>query len=197
MTYAFSEEILPSNRAGFKRVYDQIDSAKDRVQSFLQAYRVELPERPKATGDPLRTTAEQFKLALSRVSMHLQKDFRVGLIAQIDRLLDPEEWEDDDIVPSAASFGTFIQLLLLNPSRRPGIGAAGDGSITAAWTAGANRLTIDCYPKNTVRWVLSRMQDGEIERAAGDTHINRLSIVLAPYSLTETWFQDADNVLRG
>ena len=161
-----------------------LTSPSDRRFDEVRTNRPELDER-------LFDSRASFKVALSEVSMHLGRDWVHGLFRQIDSLLDLEEWEPDDPVPGRASARTFIRLLLrVHAVRRPGMGASSRGTLIAAWTVGANRLTIDCLPDDKVRWVLTRSANGVLERAAGDCHVSRICAVLEPYD-PDIWFRDA------
>nr|WP_299503202.1 hypothetical protein [uncultured Rhizobium sp.] len=140
----------------------------------------------------LKGSRTSFKVLVSRVSMHLGVSWLEKLFAQIDSLLDVDEWDASDPVPNTETARTFIRLLLaMKVSRRPGLGVSNSGNIVAAWTAGPNRLTVECLPNDRVRWVLARVTDGETERAAGDGKIERLREILGPYT-PAVWFEYAD-----
>lgn len=140
----------------------------------------------------LRDSRSSFKVLVSRVSMHLGIAWLQKLFAQIDSLLDVEEWDTSDPVPNAETARTFIRLLLaMKVSRKPGLGVSNSGNLVAAWTSGSNRLTVECLPHDRVRWVLARVIKGETERAAGEGKIDRLRGILAPYD-PAVWFEYAD-----
>lgn len=123
--------------------------------------------------------------------MHLPKEWRDALFKQLDSLLDADEWDSRDVPPMAQSQMTFIRLLLaLKPKRRPGLGATQDGNLIAAWTVGAERLTIECLSNDHVMWSLSRARGEEIERAAGTNTIQRMCDILTPYE-PSVWFEIA------
>lgn len=133
----------------------------------------------------------KFKMAVSRVSMHLPTGWRDRIFSQIDSLLDPEEWDFFDTLPTEDCFNTFLRLLLiLKPTRLPGIGIANDGILVAAWTVGVNRLTIQCLENDSIKLALARFDDNHIERAAIDTYIDRVAEILRPYR-PDIWFEDA------
>jgi hypothetical protein len=128
----------------------------------------------------------------SNVVMHLDREWRDRLFAQLDDLLDVQDWHEDDEPLLDESFRTFLRLILYQqPKRRPGLGLSHRGHLVAAWTTGADRLTLECAPGDTIRWVLSCQIDGEHERAAGETHVARLPEILRPYG-PDRWFADAD-----
>jgi hypothetical protein len=135
-----------------------------------------------------------FKIRTSLVAMHLDREWRSRLFAQLDGLLPTEDWQADDLPPSLDSFSTFLRLLvLIRPLRRPGLGATSDGKLIAAWTVADDHLTIECLPKDIARWHLAVTIQGERERAAAETPLVRLRDVLNPYG-PERWFWNANNV---
>ena len=153
--------------------------------------------RPTSTAERLHDALTMAKVKTSEVVMHLDGEWRDRLFAQLDDLLDIEDWHEDDEPLLDESFGTFLRLILhQKPKRRPGLGLSHRGHLIAAWTAGADRLTLECAPKDTVRWVLSCEVDGERERAAGETHVARLPEILRPYR-PERWFADAADEAAG
>jgi hypothetical protein len=148
------------------------------------------------TGDPARKSLEELlfdkraalKMRTAAVAMHLDREWRVSLFRQLDSLLNVESWTDEDQLADDNSFFTFLRMIIfISPARRPGIGLAYNGHIVAAWTTGRNRLTVECLPKDQVRWVLVRFIDDECERAAGISHLHRLPEILNPYG-PEIWF---------
>lgn len=140
----------------------------------------------------LQDSRASFKVLVSRVSMHLGIPWLQKLFAQIDSLLDVDEWDTSDPIPNSETARTFIRLLLaMKVSRKPGLGVSNSGNLVAAWTSGPNRLTVECLPHDRVRWILAREIDGEIGRAAGDDKIERLRNILDPYDPI-VWFEYAE-----
>lgn len=139
---------------------------------------------------PLEERLRLIQETISDVSMHLPNGFANGLNRQFANLMDDDAWEDDDELISPSALTAFIMMLLCTGTkRRPGIGTNGRGSITASWTEGTNRLTVECLPTRSVSLVLSRRADsGEIERAAfGPMRPERVRDILAPFD-PEVWF---------
>jgi hypothetical protein len=140
----------------------------------------------------LRNSQSSFKILISQVSMHLGLEWLQKLFSQIDSLLDIEEWDENDPVPALETARTFIRLLLvLKVNRKPGIGISNSGNLIAAWTTEPNRLTVECLPNDRVRWIVSHVNGGEIERAVGDGRIDRLRDLLQPYE-PSVWFEYAE-----
>ncbi len=138
------------------------------------------PRSPAATiTERLYDALAEAKLMTSRTAMYLDSASRTRLFRQLDALLDPAEWDDDDAPLRPDSFNTFLKAMLqLMPERPPGLGLSNAGDLVAAWTSGEDRLTIEFRPEDRVRWVLSRREDGEIERIAGETTAARLAASL-------------------
>lgn len=151
-----------------------------------------LKRRPTSTAERLYAALASAKVMTSNVMMHLDREWRDRLFAQLDDLLNVEDWHEDDEPLLDESFRTFLRLILYQrPERRPGLGLSHRGHLVTAWTAGADRLTLECAANDTIRWVLSCEVNGVRERAAGETHVARLPEILRPYG-PDRWFADAD-----
>ena len=151
----------------------------------------------KSLDEELYDALAAFKIRTAAVAMHLDRDWRSKLFGQLDSLLALADWDAEDAPPKVDSYSTFLRMLtLLQPQRRPGLGATFDGRLIATWTVGDDRLTIECLPKDLVRWQLSATIDGERERAAAETPLLRLAAVLRPYD-PGRWFQNANHLPAG
>lgn len=154
---------------------------------------VSLDDKNSAKAPNLLTTRlHEFQKLVSQVSMHLGEQFSVELNEKLVSLLDEEQWEEEDVLPSVDSFKTFCRMLvILGVEKKPGLGVSIDGSSVAAWTNGKNRLTIECKRADVVHWVLSReITENQSEKAAGILTVSRLIAILAPYS-PNIWLQNA------
>lgn len=128
------------------------------------------------------------KILTAQVAMHLDREWRQKLFAQLDSLHDPDEWQEGDQPVQQASFATFLKAMFaLKPKRRPGLGLSFGGHLIAAWTSGRNRLTIEFQPNDRVRWVISRYPSNELEQDAGRVHVADLAGRLQPHH-PEEWF---------
>jgi hypothetical protein len=138
--------------------------------------------------DKLYESRAYCKVETSKVAMYLPNEWRTHFFRQLDNLMDAENWETDDPPITEASFNTFLRMLLeLRPVKHPGLGVSSDGNIISAWTTGRDRLTIECFPDDKVRWVVSRYLEDERESAAVITQISRLRSTLNPYNPSD-WF---------
>ena len=131
------------------------------------------------------------KILTSQVAMHLDSEWRTRLFRQLDSLHDPEEWEEGDEPLQQSSFWTFLRAMLsIRPERAPGLGLASAGHLIASWATGPDHLTIEFLANDRVRWVLSRHNDDDVDRFAGDVPVARLEASLAAHH-PEHWFSDA------
>ena len=173
------------------RAYDKINHFFEQLRRVGGAKQIEA-QVPSAAPrlKPLEERLRFVQDAISDISMHLPKGFAAGLNRQFANLMDDDAWEDDDELISPEALTAFIRTLLSSQTnRRPGIGTNGRGSITASWTEGKNRLTVECLPTGDISIVLARKgSDGEIERAAfGPIRPKRIREVISPFN-PEIWF---------
>lgn len=148
-------------------------------------------------GDQLLIKLGSFKRITATVAMHLDRAWRDTLFATLDRLLDPDDWDAESKLPSEQSFSTFLRMMIyLHPTRRPGLGLSPSGHFLAAWSRDKDRIVIESIGNDEVRWVLSRMVDGERESGAGRVLLHRVPEVTAPYE-PELLFNDGDKILAG
>ena len=146
---------------------------QNAVASFAAANPIE---------EKLFAARSAMKVLTSQVAMHLDRAWRDRLFAQLDRLHDPEQWDDGDDPVDIASFRTFLRMMfVLKPDRPPGLALANEGHLLANWIDGRDRLTIECLPNDRVRLVLTRWVNEEPDRAAIATSIDRVQRSLAPY----------------
>ena len=173
------------------RAYDTINNIFRQLSRVGGAELIEAREPPAAPQlKPLEERLRLIQEKISSISMHLPKGFAKGLNRQFANMMDDDAWESDDELIGRTAINSFLQTLLsTHTKRRPGIGTNGRGSITATWTEGDNRLTIECLASGKISLVLSRKQvTGEIVRAAfGPTRPDRICDLLAPFD-PEIWF---------
>jgi hypothetical protein len=108
------------------------------------------------------------KVLTANLAMHLDRAWRSGLFQQLDDLLDAEDWDFSDRLPSEESFRTLLRMVIyLAPERRPALGATSNGNIIAGWIKGRDRLTIECLPNDWARWiVVKHVPEGRLSAAA-------------------------------
>lgn len=124
--------------------------------------------------------AAALKAQMARVAMHLSPDWRSGLFENLDRLLDAEEWDyEENDFPTPESFTTFLRMaIFLGDIRRPGLGMTGRGTIVAVWMRGRDKLTVECLPNDSLRWVFATHDNDQRESVAGETSVKKLREIL-------------------
>jgi hypothetical protein len=148
------------------------------------------PQPGISLEEQLYNSGAACKIKTAAVAMHFDREWRTRFFAQVDSLLNYEDWDKADLPVSEDSFATLLRMLLLiRAKRRPGLGASGDGHVIATWAIENDRLTIECLPADEVRWIALREIDGNRESAAGQTSLPRLPEVLQPYA-PQRWFSD-------
>lgn len=138
----------------------------------------------------LRGVFDNYAVDVSRLSMHFPGGFPVALVRKVKRLLNEDHWDIDDALPQKDAMLTLLRALLIAKSNTlPSVGSDGKGSLSASWIVGKNRLTLNCYNGDEISFVLGRERpNGEIERAAGITKVQRLNEILSAYD-PEIWFR--------
>jgi hypothetical protein len=128
------------------------------------------------------------KVWTSQVAMHLDRGARDRFFRQIDALHDADEWVGDESPISLESYKTFIRSVVYHKvNSKPGLSLMPNGNVLASWKQGSDKLTIEFVPGNITRWMIHGFVDGQLERAAGITQLERLRAVLQPYN-AERWF---------
>lgn len=138
--------------------------------------------------EQLHEARRQAKTEILKLAPRISDEWLRNLRWQLDEILNPEAWDDDDKVLSVDSWQSFLRgLFIIRPRRLPGIGLSRDGNIVASWSRTTEHLDIEFKPHDQARWVLAAEIDGQVERASGRTSAFRLTEVLAPYQ-PERWF---------
>jgi hypothetical protein len=191
-TQPFTAILVPSAAAGetAKVMTDQLRRLASNLSPTL-AQALSRPKKAPSVSEQLHDALGGAKILLSQVSMHLSKEWRDKLFRQLDALLDADSWDEADKVLDNGSFSTFLRMVLYQKlERRPALGISNRGHLLADWTVSGESLTVEFFPNDEVRWVLTHVVDGERESAAGQTQVGRLERVLAPYE-PERWFANA------
>jgi hypothetical protein len=148
---------------------------------------------PPSIEEQLFSSRAEAKILASRVAMYMKTEWRRKLYAQLDSLLDIDEWMEGETALAGDSFATFLRLmLLLRPAKRPGFGLSDAGNLLAMWGDGESRLSIECRTDDQVRFIASRPIRDERETAAIDTTLDRVPELAAAFGL-ERLYQIAPN----
>lgn len=174
--------------SGYNEMLNLLNKTYNEMRFAKPVHQQYQPQALETIADKISYAKALCKSKTAEVAMHLSEDFRKGFFLQLDDLLDPENWEEDDKPITEASFTTLLRMLVhIKPGIRPGLGATSQGNIIAAWTKDKDRLTIECFSSDKVRWVLNRQLNGTRESAAGEILLSRLLAALSPYN-PENWF---------
>jgi hypothetical protein len=73
------------------------------------------------------------------------------------------------------------------------LGIDNDGHILAGWKRGRDTLTLTFLVGDEIRWSVVQHEADTVESAAGRTRLERLPLVLKPYS-PEIWFGNGDDI---
>jgi hypothetical protein len=184
-----------SAAGGIEDAYVQVATARSLdISSGITTWST---GKPTTIEERLYDARAALKVAAAQVAMHLSAGQRKRLFAELDGLLDPEEWPVDQAIADQRSFGTYLRMLIhLRPAREPSLGLSQRGNLLAGWISGRDRLSLEFGPRDQVRWVVTVYTDDVRESAAGDTTIGRLPAVLAAYG-PERWFDGQKGADQG
>lgn len=138
--------------------------------------------RPLANdnGQEVRATLRAAKAMVSEFSMHLPVALRTGILAQSNMVMDPEDWEDDDPLPSLDSYRTMLRgLVAISPQARPNMAISHAGSFVAGWFREKSKVVLDFQPNDRCRWLVVYQDDDQVSRAGGDESVSRLAEVIS------------------
>lgn len=144
--------------------------------------------RGKSTSERLFDATAEAKRWTSQVAMRLNAEARLRIFRQLDRLHDEEEWFEGDHPVALESYKAFVRAYVSGSiGGKPALALAHDGRLIAMWQNSGDKLTIEFFPRDKVRYLVSQVVSGERERFAGDTSVSRLSHILNPFD-TGRWF---------
>lgn len=150
----------------------------------------------KTLPEKLYDATAEVKILTSQVSMYLTRQWRDRVFKQLDNLHDIGEWDANLSPIQKESYKTFLKFVIaLKPNKQPGLGLSDKGFLLAAWMVDGDRLITEFLPNENVRWTLSTLVDGEIDRAAGATKVSRLFSNLLPYQPNK-WFYEKTHQKR-
>jgi hypothetical protein len=190
-----------SDKINFPRLYLQKPDITKRSFEFLEnanqsAVKTYNPTENRPDNvilqERLFTALAEAKVLTSQVAMHLNRSWRDRFFANLDRLHDPEDWEDGDEAIVGGSVLAFLRAMFLwLPKTTPGIALSNRGNIVSVWGRDLERLTVEFYPEVELAWLVTRQIEGFVERTSGLTIDSAMMRVLSPYP-QRAWF-DAPN----
>ncbi len=160
-----------------------------------------LPSQSRSTQDiadetnleaKLYANRSALKVMTSQISMHLRPDQRGDFFAQVDELLDTENWTEDDGIISLPSYRTFLRFVTYyKDTKRPALTVSSHGNISASWFQEGRRLTIEFFERDIIRIFLYRNEPKQSfsETAAYHGPLTRLDAVLQPYQAV-SWYRN-------
>ncbi len=184
---------LPSAPEGDDFIFDArprigaISRQQRRSRRHIVHTKIAIPA--KSRKEQIFDRLAAFKIATSRVSMHIEDEWRSALFRQFDFLLNPDLWPEDVALPTEASFSTFLKCLTyLKPIRRPSFGVGPNANLVATWSNDNTRLFLDFQHDDELRWAATQVVDDRQEVASGHCPIARLIPNLAAFD-PKRWFK--------
>ena len=179
----------PTPVIGGDQTKQYISAQRDMTSSLVYPAEHSPPADANASvEDELFNAGATAKIMTSRVSMYLRKGWREKLFYQLDLLLDPLEWDPQDIPLQAQSFDTFLKAICdVKPTKRPGIGISNAGNLVAGWRNsenGEDRVSLEFEPSERVLLIGSRVIDGQTESFSARTVVRNLKKTLANMNCT-------------
>ena len=119
---------------------------------------VGIKEATPALEHKLFTESVKLKVAVSKISMHLQEAWRTTIFRQIDILYSQEDWDDESTFVKGDAFQTFLRFIVFSASNTiPGLALAPNGNPVASWRDNDRRVHIEFQPNDIANAVLSRI----------------------------------------
>ena len=144
--------------------------------------------KSKSTSDLLFEATANAKQWTSQVAMRLKPEAKKMFFRQLDRLHNEDEWFEGDKPIDLESYKAFVRAYISTGiGGKPALALTQRGHLVAIWQNGSNKLTIEFFPRDKARYLVSQVVEGETERFVGDTSISRLPQVLSPFE-SARWF---------
>jgi len=153
-----------------------------------QNYFIDQPLKDRSVEEQLFAALADAKIWTSKIAMHLDPDTRKRLFSQLDVLHDAEEWDARDKVVNLESYKSLVRAIIHHSiDCRPSLALMPSGNLLAQWKDNQAILTVEFLTGNRARWLVQNHTADGPERVSGTSPLERLRIVLAPYS-AERWF---------
>jgi hypothetical protein len=105
--------------------------------------------------DKLFNNSAEAKIDFSNYARHLSNAWRNAIFEDIDRLLSPEDWDEESAFIDKASFRTFLRFLTHTPpAAMPVLGLNHDGTVLGAWIKHNCKLTVSFLRKDQAKAIL-------------------------------------------
>jgi hypothetical protein len=166
----------------------KVDARIQSLKTPVSPSSLNTTRNKKTLAEAIFDATAHAKISTSQIAMYLDNKWRKNIFEQLDLLHDLNNWDDDLNPVNNASTQTFLRTIVnIKPKAYPSLGLSTKGNLVAAWTTGKKRLTVEFLPKDKTQWIFSQPVDGETERAAGITTVNRLFECIKPYNIDD-WF---------
>ena len=125
--------------------------------------------------DRVFSSVVALKVAYSHFAMHLPSPVKEAYFARLDEMIDPEDWDPRDSLPSVESFRDFLRFLIFfRYSRPPALALNSDGIFCACWYSATVRLTLEFIGGQRVRWISSFENEAPRRYASGECSFHSL-----------------------
>ena len=112
------------------------------------------------------------KVSVSLYAMHLAPAARHNIFAQLDAIINPDDWHEGDDLPNQAAFQEFLKWLIYAKCFDwTSLGVSDEGHILVAWHSAQLRLTANFSGLGDVRWTATLHSDSGVEHAAGKSSL--------------------------
>lgn len=165
-----------SSEANFEALTAQFlnaPAAMHRNRAARKAMRIPTHARvqvlpPRSIVERLHDVAAFCKEQTARIAMHLDDEWRRVIFGQIDFLLNIDEWDGEDKIPSRMSYLTLLKaILFLRPKDFPSFGFSQAGTWTATWKSDDVMFFVDFLEADMLRWASAKKSEEGFGTAAG------------------------------
>ncbi|TCA70481.1 hypothetical protein [Rhizobium leguminosarum] len=118
----------------------------------------------------LPSRAMELKSATGTYAMYLSFEERARLFAEIDYLLDPDAWVEEDAIPLSAPYVNFLKWLL--EAKRldwSSLGLDADGNLLCAYLGERGTVTAAFHAAPVVHWTSNVTTEDGVELSAGQS----------------------------
>lgn len=118
----------------------------------------------------------RLKVSVSQYAMHLGREVRNKIFADLDAIINVNDWYPEDEFPGSNSFRDFLKWTVY--TRRfdwSSLGVADNGDLLIAWVKGDSLLTGHFDGKGRIWWAYKKETADGAEHASGDCTLQRFS----------------------
>ena len=136
--------------------------------------------------DHLRVTHTAIIALLSSYYSALKQSVFEGIKKQTAVVLNHDEFEDEDELPSIDSYRTFLRSVAqLKPARRPNLGINGKGNFLAVWRSENFQAVFEFMPFDRMKWTLTLVQAGDRNIISGSTEVKKIREIISMFGAEE------------